>query len=295
MAAWMTTARKPQNAPNTDMLKSILIGLDESPYCDAAVTVGINWAKRFDCLLVGLGVVDEPAIRGPKPPGHMTPSYRATYDSMVAEASHRVDRLLEHFTLRCSQEGVSNKLLEDVGSPCEQIMTEAQRYDVILVGQKTYSQSGAVEKETDMVDALLHATPRPVVVVPGDYQKGSGVLVAYDGSLQSARSLQAFVGSGLAALGKVSVVTAHKQSTVEAGRIADRAVEYLRFHDIEAQPHALTGGARPSDDILQVAEQQNAELIVMGSHGRSALTEFFMGSVTKNVLERSKIPLFVYH
>ena len=163
----------------SDMLKSILISLDESPYCEAAVTVGIGWAKRFDCLLVGLGVVDEPAIRGPKLPQHLTPSARANYNKTIAEASHRVDRILEQFTLRCSQEGVSNKLLEDVGSPCEQIMTEAQRYDVILVGQKTFSQSGATETECDTVDVLLHATPRPVVVAPNCAPSGSGVLIAF--------------------------------------------------------------------------------------------------------------------
>ena len=42
------------------MLKSILIGLDGSPSSAAAVELGIQWAKRFNALLVGLGIVDEP-------------------------------------------------------------------------------------------------------------------------------------------------------------------------------------------------------------------------------------------
>jgi len=42
------------------MLKSILIGLDDSPDCEAAVDLGIQWAKQFDALLIGLAVVVEP-------------------------------------------------------------------------------------------------------------------------------------------------------------------------------------------------------------------------------------------
>jgi nucleotide-binding universal stress UspA family protein len=47
------------------MLKSVLIGLDGSDYSTAAVELGIRWAKQFDALLVGLGIIDEPTIRGP--------------------------------------------------------------------------------------------------------------------------------------------------------------------------------------------------------------------------------------
>ena len=46
------------------MVRSILIGLDGSPHSETAVQLGVQWAHRFDALLTGLGVVDEPAICG---------------------------------------------------------------------------------------------------------------------------------------------------------------------------------------------------------------------------------------
>ena len=49
------------------MLKGILVGLDGSPFSESAVELGIRWAKRHDALLVGLGIIDEPTICGPKP------------------------------------------------------------------------------------------------------------------------------------------------------------------------------------------------------------------------------------
>ena len=174
-------------------------------------------------------------------------------------------------------------------------MTEAQRYDLILLGQRSFFHFETSSHECDTLNKLLHATPRPVVTVPTDYQIGSGVLIAYDGSLQAARALHAFVASGLAALGNVHVFCAHKSSAVEAGKVADRAIEYLRFHHIEATPHPATSGRSASEDILEAAEQLGVELIVLGSYGRSMLAEFFLGSVTRSMLEKSNVPLFLFH
>ncbi|MDH3453916.1 MAG: universal stress protein [Desulfuromonadales bacterium] len=45
--------------------------------------------------------------------------------------------------------------------------------------------------------------------------------------------------------------------------------------------------------ILQEAERLNADVIVMGTHGKGALQHTFLGSVTEKVLRRSKRPVFV--
>ena len=277
------------------MVRSMLVGLDQSAYSDAAIKLGVEWAKHFDCMLVGIGVIDEPSIRGPRPQAAMSPSYKTAYDGMLAEASRRVDQVLEKFTLRCTSEGLSHKLLEDVGCPYEQIMAEAQRYDLIVIGQKSFFQFETSTHGCETLDKLLHATPRPVVAVPQDYREGDAVLVAYDGSLQATRALQAFVASDLYKLGDVHVLNSHPTSSVEASKIVDRAVEYLRFHDIPATPHGVTTSDCASDAIVDGAKQVGAGLIVMGSYGRSSLVEFFLGSVTRNVLEKTDVPLFLYH
>ena len=48
------------------LLKSILVGLDGSPSSEAAVELGIQWAKHLNALLAGLGILDEAAIRTPE-------------------------------------------------------------------------------------------------------------------------------------------------------------------------------------------------------------------------------------
>jgi nucleotide-binding universal stress UspA family protein len=94
------------------MLKSILIGLDGSAYSDSAIELGIEWARRFDALLVGLGIIDEPTIRGPEPVPMGAAYYKERRDDLrMHEAQVKVEQFLEHFTLRCTQAGISSKVI----------------------------------------------------------------------------------------------------------------------------------------------------------------------------------------
>ena len=47
------------------------------------------------------------------------------------------------------------------------------------------------------------------------------------------------------------------------------------------------------EKILNIAAEQKAELIVMGSHGHGALYELLVGSVTAGVLKNAKCPVLV--
>ena len=49
----------------------------------------------------------------------------------------------------------------------------------------------------------------------------------------------------------------------------------------------------PAIGIVQTAETCSADLIVMASHGRRGLTKLLLGSVTNEVLVKSKVPVLV--
>jgi nucleotide-binding universal stress UspA family protein len=58
------------------------------------------------------------------------------------------------------------------------------------------------------------------------------------------------------------------------------------------QATRVAAGAAP-EIIVQVAEQCDAELIVMSTHGRSGLNRFLYGSVAEAVLRGTKLPLLL--
>jgi len=279
------------------MLRSMLIGLDGSPSSDPAVELAIAWAKRFGSLVVGVGVVDEPGLRGTQHEGRINPSYQAAYQQLLTEARHHVEQALEKFAIRCSMEQVAFKLLEDEGQPCERIVTELERYDLLLLGRETHFRHGSEQHPCGTLEQIVRQSPRPVVVVPEHAapQGEKPVLVAYDGSIQAARALQVFVVTGLAALGQVQVVTIHPDSSIAASQIAERAVEFLRFHDIAAVRVPLTGAGSAGKRLLEKATQDQAALLVLGAYGQPRLAEFFLGSATRTALQETSVPLFLHH
>jgi nucleotide-binding universal stress UspA family protein len=49
----------------------------------------------------------------------------------------------------------------------------------------------------------------------------------------------------------------------------------------------------PSEAILKIAKEWEADIIVLGTHGRTGLSHILMGSVAEKVIRHSTIPLFI--
>ncbi len=276
------------------MLRSLLVGIDGSPESAGLMELAIKWAKQYDALLVGIGIVDEPGIHGPEEALVGSVYFEKLNDSLLRDSRRQVDQILDRCAVQCAQAGVAFKPLEDVGTPHVQILREAQRYDLILLGRSTHFRFGWDAVSDDTLPRVLAASPRPVVAVPETLPTGDTVLVAYDGSMQAARALAVFEASGLGRDREVNVLCAHEDHK-QAARNADMAVEFLRSHDLNAIPHPLTQFNSPSEAVLDMARQLEAGLLVMGAYGQPILREFFLGSVTRKVLNASPMPVFLYH
>ena len=49
----------------------------------------------------------------------------------------------------------------------------------------------------------------------------------------------------------------------------------------------------PADEILRVADEMGADLIAMGSHGRTGVLRLLMGSVSRKVLDQARCPVLI--
>lgn len=69
----------------------------------------------------------------------------------------------------------------------------------------------------------------------------------------------------------------------------DKTKQYLKDPSIQT----LIKEGDFSDGILDAAKEINADVIVMGSHGRHGLDKVLLGSVAEQVLHKTEIPLFI--
>jgi len=277
------------------MMRSILLGLDDSPFRPAVIELGIRWAKRFDAGLVGLGVIDRPRISRPEPVPPGGGAFKVEADRQrLTDARQQIESWLDEFRTRVAEAGVPGKAIEATGDPEQQIRLTSHSHDVILLGHRTYFRFETQKGPCNTLEEVLHNAPRPVVTVPESLPATDTVMLAYDGSLQAARTVQQFVYSGLGDGVDVHVVTIAEDQD-EAKAKAERAVEFLSHHGIKARCDAFAQKGSPANMLLGQAERINAGLMVLGAYGRTTLHDFFLGSVTKKILHAATVPLFLYH
>ena len=70
-------------------------------------------------------------------------------------------------------------------------------------------------------------------------------------------------------------------------------VEEATERDIETTAAVRRGN--PHDDILNYAEDNGIDVIVMGTHGRTGVKRALLGSVTESVVRHSAIPVLTVH
>lgn len=96
------------------------------------------------------------------------------------------------------------------------------------------------------------------------------------------------IGEGMAGLDNLlnALERRGREATAE---IADRATE----RGIQATTAVRQGN--PHDDILAYANENDVDLIVMGTHGRTGVKRAILGSVTEGVVRHSEIPVLTVH
>jgi nucleotide-binding universal stress UspA family protein len=72
---------------------------------------------------------------------------------------------------------------------------------------------------------------------------------------------------------------------------AREKLDKLPAADAEVRFERRLAEGSPSEEILRIAQEINADLIVLGTHGRSGLARAFMGSVAEDVLRKASCPV----
>jgi nucleotide-binding universal stress UspA family protein len=130
------------------------------------------------------------------------------------------------------------------------------------------------------------------------------VLFAYDGSPFSKRALRYAKRFGTdTQVVVISVVpiliegphteqsTAPERGTREAARQLEDARSLLTDEGVEAEFVQAVGN--PAAEIIAAAEERDADLIVVGHRGRSAISRFIEGSVSDRVVRHATCDVLV--
>lgn len=79
----------------------------------------------------------------------------------------------------------------------------------------------------------------------------------------------------------------------DAFELLDSMTKELNFGGVKVEKEVLSG--EPYQAILDAAEKDKVDLIVMGNRGFSKIKRFFVGSVTQRVISEAACPVLVIH
>lgn len=274
------------------MICRILTPLDPSKYTETAIRYACEIAKRQHAEITGMVALNIPEIEksvGPVPVGALYWADKLGH-SRVETTKRHIGELLKKFAKTCEKEGVNHLEAEFQGSPSKHIMTESIFYDLVVMGIKTFYYYKKSEDPGVSLEEILSHSVTPIFAVPETFRMIERVVIAFDGSLPAARALQRF--SQLAFLHDMEVTIVLSGNNKEmAGYYLNNAEKYLHTHGIGNVRKEWT--RTPIVKAMQDEYLKNADLVVTGIHSKSVVKDFFVGSLTRCLIERAEIPVFI--
>ena len=276
-------------------IQKILVPLDLSAFADAATASACSIAKRHHAQVEGMVVLDIPEIMGTDIPysAWMLPSGIDLSKERHDDAKKRIADAMQHFAAACEGRSVSHLEAELQGVPADCILEAASLHDLVVMGLRTFFRTGTCGEVADSLEQVLSAPRAPVLAVPKeDYDPESWkkILIAFDGSANSCRSVKEFARFAQPYDFEVTLLTSTKDRA-EGEATLTGAATYLRGHQINNIETVVTDGA--IHKIIDEDYIEHSDLVVAGIHSRRYIKDLFVGSLTRKLIEYGHTPLLL--
>lgn len=268
--------------------ETIVLATDGSEYSAAAEAAAVEMARRCDARLLVTRVV------------LTNPEYEALVPDRVQKAEIEAQAQIDQIAEQARTAGVrAETVLRQGSDPYHEVVRVAdeKHADVVVMGRRARSDLARL-MVGDSTAKVIGLASCSVLVVPRDTRMPEkGIVVATDGSrLGDAAAYSAVRLVSLCGLPLTAVSVLSTDSAAEERAEAQAAVERVRKSAAKEQVEVaaiLQEGRRPETAILETAKARGADMIVVGSHGRTGLSRLMMGSVSERVIGNADCPVLV--
>jgi nucleotide-binding universal stress UspA family protein len=261
---------------------TIIVQADADEDSSARIALAAEMARQFGALLIGVAARDiMPPVTAPYAGPIVVAALLATQEKEIAR---QLDAAEQQFRAIAAKADQRCSWRSAIDNPAKVFSRESRAADLLVVGRKPESASSRLCTHLDPGDVLLRAG-RPVLIVPPglSHLDAAHVVVAWKDSREARRVLS----DALPLLKRATSVlvleicdTASGQENAE-GALRDVA-EYLSRQGIVATAETrLLRERSVSAELLLVAEERGAEIIVAGGYAHSRFQEWVFGGLTR--------------
>ena len=201
-----------------------------------------------------------------------------------------IDEAVEQFEALCGEAGTPCRVARETGDPFDKLISLWRYHDLTVVGLQGLFEYGVIHNPDDLVIRLIARGVRPIIAAARQYRPIGRVLVAYSGSMESAKALKRFIQSRPWPDIVLKIVNFGDEAGEGDHLLAD-AADYCRLHGIDAERERVDGPVR--DVLLPHAAAWNADLIVIGSASRARILKHLLGDTALHTIRHAQIPLYV--
>jgi nucleotide-binding universal stress UspA family protein len=285
-------------------IDSILIPTDGSAPADRATQHALSLASQFDATVHALAVVNLQQAAGPFNAGGLDATF-------VDRLQNQADEAVQHVANKWAQPDRFHGSVTE-GIPSKVILDYVGDNDIDLVAMGTHGRTGLRRFVLGSVtEHVLRESPVPVLATGASEDEPTlpyrNVLVPTDGSdcataaVDHALSIAAACGATLHALNVVddSIIVGspggvlpenYLDSLEDMGEEATEALAERATEQGVVVETAVEKG-RPGDGIKAYASDNEIDIVVMGTHGRSGVERFLLGSTTEQVIRTGTCPV----
>lgn len=269
------------------MLKRILLGLGGTEYTVSAINQAVALAMAHDAEVTGASIIDE---------GRLTFAGRALHyahhlaDDRTEKAKERCEWAVDKFIAACSAAGVRHHVLREEGEPFTRMIDEARYHDLMIFGLRSLFEFDLVPDPHNALVRLVQAGVRPLIAVSKRSYPVKKVLIAYSGSMESAKAMKRFVQMRLWPEATLRIVTFEHEAG-KAEQLVGDAADYCRAHGFE--PEEAVVPDTPKDHLLPYVEAWGADLTVVGNSAKNLLLRRMFGEAALHAIQNANRPLFL--
>ncbi len=183
-----------------------------------------------------------------------------------------------------------------VAMPHEMIAHQSRAADLIVAGPRLPQPYG-FQTRADPGDLVMQSG-KPVLITPLDLAKldASSIVVGWKDTRESRRAVSDALPFLKRARQVLLAEIAEGRDEAEAEiQLADVA-EYLARHGVKASTTVREPGkATAAEALLEIADMQDAGLVVVGGYGHARLREWIFGGATQEFLGGAHKAVFLSH
>ncbi|MBI4552024.1 MAG: universal stress protein [Candidatus Latescibacteria bacterium] len=240
-----------------------------------------RFAALYQARVYGVRVIDPAAVESGL---HET----AEAQGLLEEDARQ--RLAEFETL-CQTRGHRSKAELIIGNFVEEVVASSQKADFLIIGEAVSARGDKDRPRVEVVHQVLRKVAKPTLIARKGYEQLRRILVGYDGSEKGGHALQLAADMAERTSARLTVVAAC-ETAQQGAPLVDWATAYLESYRLSWKPVLLE--TTPNEAITQTAHDEGADLVIIGSHGKSRLHELAFGSTTNHVLEYVRASILIY-